>query len=87
MAIKKQLGKLPLPEPVASYIARHLDAQDLAAIAVSCEHAAAVETLDPLHRDPFDRLLIVQARYENMRLLTVDENVLAYGAPAVDARA
>lgn len=87
MAIKRRLGKLPLPESVSSYVARHLSAQDLKTLAVSCEHAAAVETLDSLHSDPFDRLLLVQARYERMRLLTADENVLAYGAPAVDARA
>lgn len=35
--------------------------------------------LPPLHRDPFDRLLIAQAREECMILLTVDEKVLAYG--------
>lgn len=87
MSIKRRLGKLPLPESVSSYVARHAAAQDLATLAVSCEHAAAVETLEALHRDPFDRLLIVQARHERMRLLTVDESVLAYGAPTVDARA
>ena len=54
---------------------------------LSIEHAAAVETLDPRHSDPFDRVLIVQARHEGLRFLTADDKVLAYGTPAVDARA
>ncbi len=86
MAIKRRLGKLPLPEPVASYVARRLASDDVHAPPVGVEHAAGVELLELLHRDPFDRLLVVQARHEGLRLLTVDELVLAYGNPAVDAR-
>ena len=52
MAIKRRLGKLPLPEPVASYVARRLAADSVAALPVSLAHAAAVETLEPQHRDP-----------------------------------
>ena len=87
MAIKRRLGKLPLPEPVGSYVARRLAADNVGALPVSLGHAAAVETLDLLHRDPFDRLLIVQARHEGLRLLTADDQVIAYGSPTVDARA
>lgn len=43
-------------------------------------HAAAVETLPPLHADPFDRILIAQAMTEPARLLTRDAQVAAYGA-------
>ena len=87
MAIKRELGKLSLPEPVATYVARRLAADGVTPLAVRFDHAAAVETLELLHRDPFDRLLIVQARHEGLRLLTADDQVLAYGSPAVDARA
>jgi PIN domain nuclease of toxin-antitoxin system len=86
MAIKRRMGKLPLPEPVASYVARRLAADAITDLPVSAEHAAAVETLELLHRDPFDRILIVQARHEGLRLLTADDQVLAYGSPTVDAR-
>ena len=86
MAIKRRLGKLPLPEAVGSYVARRLAADDVRPLPVSVDHAAAVETLELLHRDPFDRILIVQARYEGLRLLTTDDQVLAYGSPSVDAR-
>lgn len=86
MAIKRRLGKLPLPEPVAAYVARRLKSDSVRELPVNAGHAAGVETLDPLHKDPFDRLLVVQARHEGLRLLTVDPLVLAYGSPAVDVR-
>ena len=86
MAIKRQLDKLSLPEPVAAYVSRRLESDAIQNLPVTLDHAAGVESLDLLHRDPFDRLLIVQARQEGLRLLTVDEQVLAYGNPAADAR-
>ena len=46
---------------------------------VSAPHALAVEALPILHRDPFDRMLVAQARAEPMRLLTADAAVAAYG--------
>lgn len=86
MAIKRSLGRLPLPEPVASYVTRRLQVDHVEALPVGMGHAAGVETLEPLHADPFDRILIVQARHEGLRLLTSDDQVLAYGTPAEDAR-
>ena len=86
MAIKRRLGKLPLPESVAAYVARRVKSDPVTPLPVSHDHAAGVELLEPLHGDPFDRLLIVQARQDGMRLMTVDERVLAYGGPTVDVR-
>ena len=48
-------------------------------------HVLGVAELPPLHGDPFDRLLIAQARIENLDLLTVDTTVLRYGAGIVEA--
>ncbi|MFZ4438872.1 MAG: type II toxin-antitoxin system VapC family toxin [Syntrophales bacterium] len=45
---------------------------------VTAEHAFGVETLPLLHKDPFDRLLLAQARAEGMLLLTADVSVLQY---------
>jgi PIN domain nuclease of toxin-antitoxin system len=45
---------------------------------VTAEHALMVETLPLLHKDPFDRLLLAQARAEGMLLLTVDAAVIQY---------
>ena len=45
---------------------------------ITAEHAITVETLPLLHKDPFDRLLLAQARTEGMMLLTVDASVSQY---------
>ena len=45
---------------------------------VAAEHVFTVETLPLLHKDPFDRLLVAQARAEGMVLLTVDASVSQY---------
>ena len=46
---------------------------------VTSEHAVAVNELPPLHKDPFDRILVAQARVEGLLLLTVDKAVAKYG--------
>ena len=46
---------------------------------VSHDHAAALDELPLHHRDPFDRLLVAQARSESMTLLTHDQQLRAYG--------
>lgn len=46
---------------------------------VSGEHAVAVLDLPPLHKDPFDRILVAQARVEGLTLLTADKMVAKYG--------
>ena len=48
-------------------------------LAVNSEHAIAVNDLPPLHKDPFDRILVAQARVEGIVLLTVDKVVAKYG--------
>ncbi len=45
---------------------------------ISPQHAAAVGGLPPLHGDPFDRMLVAQALFEPMRLLTADVQLAAY---------
>ena len=47
-------------------------------LAISGTHALAVASLPPLHRDPFDRLLVAQARHEGMALITADATLPAY---------
>lgn len=48
-------------------------------VSVSSDHTLAVDTLPVLHKDPFDRILIAQARTEGMLLMTADEQVSRYG--------
>lgn len=48
---------------------------------VVSEHAVATATLPPIHRDPFDRLLVAQAQVEGITLLTSDPVVAQYPGP------
>ncbi len=79
--IKYALGKLPLPEAPAEYLPRQREAHRIATLPV--EEAALVHLagLAPLHRDPFDRILIAQALQHSLQLATVDESVRAYPVP------
>ena len=48
---------------------------------IASEHAIAVEALPPMHRDPFDRMLVAQATIEGMTLLTSDRMIARYPGP------
>ena len=56
----------------------HFMAAGYAFLSVTGEHAAAVSRLPDLHRDPFDRIIVAQALYEPLRLITHDAQVGAY---------
>jgi len=47
-------------------------------LAVTSAHALALDDFLPLHRDPFDRMLLAQSRVEGITLLTADTLVLRY---------
>lgn len=48
---------------------------------ITSEHAVSVDTLPPLHKDPFDRLLLAQALVEGITLLTADAQLALYRGP------
>ncbi|MGM7666997.1 type II toxin-antitoxin system VapC family toxin [Microbacterium sp. A93] len=50
-------------------------------LSITGAHTAAISDLPPLHKDPFDRLLVAQARSEGVALLTADTRLSAYGPP------
>lgn len=50
---------------------------------ITSAHAIAVGDLPPIQQDPFDRILIAQARTEGLALLTADAKVGAYGEPVI----
>ena len=82
IAIKSSLRKPSFGVDPAR-VRRLLLAAELREFTVTAEHAIAVRDLPPLHGDPFDRMLIAQARVEGATLLTVDATMLRYGPPAV----
>ena len=74
IAIKHSLGRLQIPEP-ASAAAVRLGFEPLP---ISFAHAEATALLPPVHRDPFDRMLVAQARTEGLTLVTHDPSIRAY---------
>ena len=80
IAIKKSLGRGDFI--VDARALRHglLD-NGYSELAVSGEHAVAVDALPPIHKDPFDRILVVQAIVESITLLTADAIVAQYPGP------
>ena len=86
IAIKHGLGKLALPEPPERYVPDRIRAIGATAVAVEHGHALAVASLPPLHRDPFDRLLVAQADALGAAILTADPAVAQYPAETLLAR-
>ena len=82
MAIKSSIGKLRLPMPVGEFVRSRIRALDGRIIAISARHVAAVEALPMHHRDPFDRLIVVQAMLEDARLVTLDAALKSYRGAA-----
>jgi PIN domain nuclease of toxin-antitoxin system len=54
-------------------------------MSISSEHAVAIDTLPPIHQDPFDRILVAQAMVEGIILLTADALVAQYPGPVRQA--
>jgi PIN domain nuclease of toxin-antitoxin system len=79
LAIKQRLGKLSLGSDVRIWMRRVTSELVLDHLPVTADHAAAVEHLPDVHRDPFDRLLVAQAVAEGAVLLTSDHRLTAYG--------
>jgi len=83
IAIKYQLGKLALPDPPEHYVPSRMRAISAEPLPVQHHHALAVATLPPLHRDPFDRLLVAQATLLGLTILTADPAVAQYDVSTV----
>ncbi len=76
--IKVGLGRLTLPVPAADYLAKQMEKNRVAVLPIRMTHLAELEKLPPLHRDPFDRMLVAQARAEGMPILSADAALQRY---------
>jgi PIN domain nuclease of toxin-antitoxin system len=72
MQIKLQLGKLDLDRPLADIIEDHRERNFLALLPIDLPHVLALQDLPPHHKDPFDRLIIAQARTEQLTIVSAD---------------
>lgn len=72
--VKRALGKLEAPDDLGEQLERLRFTE----LPVRIRHLRMLRVLPPLHRDPFDRVLIAQAQADDLTLATHDERVLAY---------
>lgn len=79
--IKQALGKLRLPKSFREVLER----QPFMELPVTAEHAHAVFGLPDHHRDPFDRMLVAQAKAEHLALVTRDARIKRYAVTIIDA--
>jgi PIN domain nuclease of toxin-antitoxin system len=78
IAIKFALGSLPLPKPPSQFIPHAMRTLALRSLNITHFHSLAAAELPQHHRDPFDRMLIAQARAEALVLLTADSALKSY---------
>ncbi len=83
IAIKYELGRLPLPEEPSRYVPSRIQVIGAQPLPVEHSHALAVAGLPTLHGDPFDRLLVAQAQLEDLTILTADQTVAQYPVAAL----
>ena len=76
--VKYQLGKLPLPEHPETYLPQQRDLHQIVSLSLDESSVAKLAKLPPLHRDPFDRMLICQALENGLTIATVDGVIRAY---------
>jgi PIN domain nuclease of toxin-antitoxin system len=77
IAIKRRSGKLKAPEDLVRRIAEARFEE----LPISHRHADLAGALPPHHRDPFDRMIVAQARCDGLTVVTCDERIAAYGVP------
>jgi len=82
IAIKRTLGRLEVPDDYLEAV----EASDIQLLSITGEHAEAAGALPRHHDDPFDRMLIAQARIDELTLVTADRRLPDYGVPVLLAR-
>jgi PIN domain nuclease of toxin-antitoxin system len=81
IAIKRALGKLEAPDDLAAVVGEN----DFRELRVGFGYAAVAGALPRHHDDPFDRMLVAQARQEGLTVVTADPRIGRYGVPVLAA--
>jgi PIN domain nuclease of toxin-antitoxin system len=83
LAMKLGLGKLRLTQRLDRFIPEHLTRNGFSLCAVELRHVVGVADLPCHHRDPFDRLLVAQARQDQLAIVSADRVFRRYGVTVV----
>lgn len=82
LGIKRALGKLTMPDGLVD----ELESKGFVSLSIMAAHAELAPVLPPHHRDPFDRMLVAQAKLEALVLVTADKALVSYDVERFDAR-
>jgi PIN domain nuclease of toxin-antitoxin system len=83
LAIKLRQGKLDLPVDLATFATSVIANLHAEILPVSLRHSTSIIELPPLHRDPFDRMLVAQAHVEGLAIVTSDRHLSRYGVRVI----
>jgi len=78
LQIKETLGKLRLRTSVRTMVDEQLEVNGLEFLPISLRHVWELGNLPHHHGDPFDRMLVAQARYEGLTLVSADKVMREY---------
>ena len=77
IAIKTSLRRLDLGVPLGEFLSS-IAASDFTVLQIEDAYLEEFVKLPPIHKDPFDRLIISTALFEELAIITIDENILKY---------
>jgi PIN domain nuclease of toxin-antitoxin system len=83
VVIKAGKGKLPIPDPAAWWKRVSELAGEDHVLPIRSQHISALVHLPHLHHDPFDRILVAQAKAEGLTLVTPDSDIARYSVPVL----
>ena len=78
ISVKHHLGRLPLPQPSEVFLPKQRESHGFLSLPIDEASVLQLHRLPPLHKDPFDRILVCQAIEHGMVLLTPDRLVAQY---------
>ncbi len=84
IAIKASLGRLPdMGEDAQTYVPSRVSHYGFRLLPIALNHALRAGALPPIHRDPFDRMLVAQSQLEGLPVLTSDARIARYGVEVI----
>jgi PIN domain nuclease of toxin-antitoxin system len=76
--IKSQIDKVRLRLPLRQLVQAQLEANGIKLLPLTALHVYGLDALPPFHKDPFDRMLVAQAKVEQLHLISSDEIIRKY---------
>lgn len=83
LAIKHAKGNLALPEAVDAFVDDRLRRNRWQPLVIDGRHMIRAASLPPIHRDPFDRMLVAQAQIEDLPIITIDPAITRYDVETI----